>query len=209
MQCYVCGLSQQTQNICITFVQRRPNVFDVGPTLYKCYANDLCLLGCACTMPACLFWEVLAKLYQKFTFVIFCLMLVQCWLSQMIYPMKSACWQYIIVFTGQKETRSKWQTLKNASLITSFNDVFNWEFIATWHVLRQHGWEIRLFCTAISKTSHLFIKKDNIIFHMLILSMHIYILARIAPTWNHIGNYKELYNALSRLQWYTSYLDID
>ena len=31
-------------NICITFIQRRPNVFDVGPTLYKCYANVLCLL---------------------------------------------------------------------------------------------------------------------------------------------------------------------
>ena len=29
--------SQQTQNICIAFVQRRPNVFDVGPTLYKCF----------------------------------------------------------------------------------------------------------------------------------------------------------------------------
>ena len=28
------------------FVQRRPNVFDVGPTLYKGYANVLCLLGC-------------------------------------------------------------------------------------------------------------------------------------------------------------------
>ena len=38
--------SQQTQNICITFIQRRPNVFDVGPTLYKCYTNVLCLLGC-------------------------------------------------------------------------------------------------------------------------------------------------------------------
>ena len=35
---------QQTQNICITFVQRRPNVFDAGPTLYKCYTNVLCLL---------------------------------------------------------------------------------------------------------------------------------------------------------------------
>ena len=30
---------------CITFVQRQPNVFDVGPTLYKCYTNILCLLG--------------------------------------------------------------------------------------------------------------------------------------------------------------------
>ena len=26
---------QQTQNICITFIQRRPNVFDIGSTLYK------------------------------------------------------------------------------------------------------------------------------------------------------------------------------
>ena len=32
-------------DICITFVQCRPIVFDVGPTLYKCYTNVLCLLG--------------------------------------------------------------------------------------------------------------------------------------------------------------------
>ena len=37
--------TQQKQNICITFIQRRPNVFDVWPALYKCYANVLCLLG--------------------------------------------------------------------------------------------------------------------------------------------------------------------
>ena len=37
--------AQQTQNICITFIQRRTNVFDVGPTLYKCYTNGLCLPG--------------------------------------------------------------------------------------------------------------------------------------------------------------------
>ena len=37
--------TQQTETICITFVQRRPNVFDVGPALYKCYTNVLCLLG--------------------------------------------------------------------------------------------------------------------------------------------------------------------
>ena len=42
--------TQQTQNICITFVQRRPNVFDVGPTLYKCYTNVLCLLRKAYTL---------------------------------------------------------------------------------------------------------------------------------------------------------------
>ena len=34
--------SKQTQNICITFVQRRPNVFDA---LYKCYTHVLCFLG--------------------------------------------------------------------------------------------------------------------------------------------------------------------
>ena len=39
--------SQQTQNICTTFVQRRPNVIDVGPTLYKYYTNVLCLPGSA------------------------------------------------------------------------------------------------------------------------------------------------------------------
>ena len=37
--------SQQTQNILKIFVQRRTNVFDVGPTLNKCYKNGLCLLG--------------------------------------------------------------------------------------------------------------------------------------------------------------------
>ena len=37
--------TQQTQNIFITVVQRRPNVFDVGPTLCKCHKHVLCLLG--------------------------------------------------------------------------------------------------------------------------------------------------------------------
>ena len=37
-------LSRQTQNMCITLIQRRPNVLDVGTALYKCYANVLCLL---------------------------------------------------------------------------------------------------------------------------------------------------------------------
>ena len=27
-------------NICITFIQHRPNVYDIGPTLYKRYTND-------------------------------------------------------------------------------------------------------------------------------------------------------------------------
>ena len=36
--------SQQTQNICMAFVECWTNVEDVGPTLYKCYTNVLCLL---------------------------------------------------------------------------------------------------------------------------------------------------------------------
>ena len=36
---------QQKQNIFITFVQCRPNVADVGPTLYKCHTNVSRLLG--------------------------------------------------------------------------------------------------------------------------------------------------------------------
>ena len=40
------AVCQQTQNIFLTFIQRRPNVFDVGPTLYKCYKMFcVCLLG--------------------------------------------------------------------------------------------------------------------------------------------------------------------
>ena len=33
-------------NICITFIQCRPNVFDVEPTLYKCYTSN------------CVYWDV-------------------------------------------------------------------------------------------------------------------------------------------------------
>ena len=36
--------TQQTQDMCITFVKRRSNVFDVGPVLFKCYTHVLCLL---------------------------------------------------------------------------------------------------------------------------------------------------------------------
>ena len=34
-----------TQKNYITFIQRLSNVSDVGPTLYNCYTNVLCLLG--------------------------------------------------------------------------------------------------------------------------------------------------------------------
>ena len=29
----------------VRFIQRRPNVFDVGPTLYKCYRNVFLFAG--------------------------------------------------------------------------------------------------------------------------------------------------------------------
>ena len=37
--CSMTNTSQQTQNICIFFIQLQPNVFDVGSALYKCYTN--------------------------------------------------------------------------------------------------------------------------------------------------------------------------
>ena len=51
--------TQEIQNICITFIQRRSNVFDVDPTLSLCYTNILCLLGIRSV----------------------CLALYQCWIS--------------------------------------------------------------------------------------------------------------------------------
>ena len=50
--------TQQTQNICITFVQSWPNVFDVGQKLYRGYANVLCLLAVFAT------WQIWNKSYQ-------------------------------------------------------------------------------------------------------------------------------------------------
>ena len=44
-----CSLYMSVYTKCSLYVcVRRPNVFDVGPTLYKCYTNVLCLLGCQC-----------------------------------------------------------------------------------------------------------------------------------------------------------------
>ena len=40
--------SQQTQNICITFVQCWTNVEDIEPTSYRCYSKVLCLLDLEC-----------------------------------------------------------------------------------------------------------------------------------------------------------------
>ena len=50
--------TRQSQNICIAFVQRRPNVFNVGPTLYKCYTNVLCFLGMACKQLETIFLSI-------------------------------------------------------------------------------------------------------------------------------------------------------
>ena len=53
------------QNTCITFIQRRPNIFDVGPTLYKCYTNVLCLLGSRCVTSTKLGFQ--GRRYQRST----------------------------------------------------------------------------------------------------------------------------------------------
>ena len=43
--CVLEGPTQQTQNICITFIQSWTSVEDVAPMLFKCYINVLRLLG--------------------------------------------------------------------------------------------------------------------------------------------------------------------
>ena len=72
---HVRNYSQQTQNICITFIERRPNVFDVGLTLYKCYTNILCLLGWTT-----LYEHILLSTWNRYKLVIrgFVLVLVLC-----------------------------------------------------------------------------------------------------------------------------------
>ena len=52
------GLSKQTQHNCIPFLHRLPNVFDVVPTLYKCYTNVLCLVGNETHMDLCAVFAV-------------------------------------------------------------------------------------------------------------------------------------------------------
>ena len=63
--------TQQTQNICITFVQRRPNVFDAGPTLFKwiqmfyvswvgrMYVRVFCILAASHGIRACVYGQPL------------------------------------------------------------------------------------------------------------------------------------------------------
>ena len=43
----ICTMLDQRR---ITFVQCWTNVENVGPTLYKCYTNVLCLLGCTLSL---------------------------------------------------------------------------------------------------------------------------------------------------------------
>ena len=68
------AVTRQQQNICITFIQRPPNVSDVGRTLYKYCTNALCLLGnwytrhLISTLWNCVFitfWMVLIFLTKK------------------------------------------------------------------------------------------------------------------------------------------------
>ena len=53
MKNWLLGPAQQTQNIWITLIHHRSKVFHVGPALYKCYTNALCLLGGLISVPLC------------------------------------------------------------------------------------------------------------------------------------------------------------
>ena len=56
---------QQTQNICITFTQRRPNVFDVGPTLYKCYTNVAVFISAVHWESTCVYCDFSAYMLSR------------------------------------------------------------------------------------------------------------------------------------------------
>ena len=90
--------SQQTQNICIAFVQRRPNVSDVGPTLYKYYTNVLCLLGRA----QCLLFENHPENVRRSPYVV--VMLVQ---SPRRLSHITAALGMCLVFVGKTPTIQK------------------------------------------------------------------------------------------------------
>ena len=36
---FLLSIPSKRKTFCTTFIQRRPNVIDDGPTLYKCYTN--------------------------------------------------------------------------------------------------------------------------------------------------------------------------
>ena len=58
LRSYILLNTQPTQNICITFVQCRPNVFDVGPTLYKCYTSVLVFTEYVCSDRTCVHYRM-------------------------------------------------------------------------------------------------------------------------------------------------------
>ena len=60
---FVKTITRQTQDICITFVERRTNFFDVGPALYKCYTNVLCLQGSGINRAAACFCSIIMMIY--------------------------------------------------------------------------------------------------------------------------------------------------
>ena len=47
MACNIDQFPSNTKQFCITFIHCRTNVEDVGPTLFKCYTNVVCLIGYA------------------------------------------------------------------------------------------------------------------------------------------------------------------
>ena len=72
-QCLVfAGCNQQTQNICIIFVQRLLNVFDVGPTLYPANTKHLYNI-CTTSAQRLRCWtDIVQMLYKCFVFAGIC-----------------------------------------------------------------------------------------------------------------------------------------
>ena len=80
---------------CITFVQCRPNVFDVGPPSYKCYTNVLYLLG----WPAPAMVVKGIGLHVEDTLVSFVLSIIISWTFRILAHEED---QYTVMFTKYK-----------------------------------------------------------------------------------------------------------
>ena len=65
-----CGYLTNT-NICIPFVQRRPNVFDAASTLYECYTHVLCLLNNSLDTRGLLTLSILQEIIQLIVILLF------------------------------------------------------------------------------------------------------------------------------------------
>ena len=82
-------------NICITFIQRQPNIFDLRPALHECYTNVLCLLGSLLNG-----YSVKIMLYKSPSPILYCIRLLGENISGQGYCVSQNTKLYIICYVS-------------------------------------------------------------------------------------------------------------